>query len=700
MQEAERPLLVVDDEELNRDLLSRRLKRAGYAVEVACDAHEALARIQASEFELVLLDHMMPGTSGLDLLKLLRATHSPAQLPVIMVTALKDSEKVAEALQLGANDYITKPIDFRIALARIRSQLNRKRAEDALRQSEERYALAARGAKDGLWDWDLLANRVYYSPRWKQMLGYGEAEIGDDPNEWFSRVHKDDRDRLHSELQSQRNASGSGEFVSEHRLLHKDGEYRWVLCRGVVQRGRDGRAIRMAGSQTDVTRTKAFDPLTGLPNRVMFNDCLAGALERAKYGQKCSFAVLFLDLDHFKDVNDSYGHIVGDELLVQVAERLRGAVRTAPSPHHPRPLDVVARLGGDEFAVLIEYPDILNAASLVSARIQAEFERPFPVAGTTMFTTVSIGIACSNGQYQSPVEVLRDADTAMYRAKQRGRARSEVFDEEMRASAIDRLQLMNDLPLALEQGQFLLHYQPKVRLRDGALLGFEALVRWQHPTRGLLLPTRFIPLAEETGHILRLGRWVLREACTALRSWQRELSTNAPVEMSVNLSAKQFRDPDLAATIETILRETGLAPACLQLEITESVLVEDADAVATVLARLKTLGIGFKVDDFGTGYSSLNYLHLLPFDALKIDRSFVIGLTKKGNSNELVKAILSLGETLGMEVVAEGIETPEQASALSSIGCVCGQGYLYSRPLPAEDAKAMLAKSLTATPVT
>jgi diguanylate cyclase (GGDEF)-like protein/PAS domain S-box-containing protein len=698
MQEANRPLLVVDDEAMNRDLLSRRLERAGYAVEVASDAKEALARIEASEIELVLLDHMMPGVSGLDLLKLLRATYSPAQLPVIMVTALKDSENVAEALHLGANDYITKPIDFQIALARIRSQLNRKRAEDALRQSEERYALAARGAKDGLWDWDLLSNRIYFSPRWKQMLGCEDSEISDNPAEWLNRVHKDDQDRLHSELRAQREASGSGEFASEHRLLHKDGDYRWVLCRGVVQRGKDGRAIRMAGSQTDVTRNKAFDPLTGLPNRVMFNDCLAAAMERGRQDQRNSFAVLFLDLDHFKDINDSFGHMVGDELLVQVAGRLRGAVRTSPSPQVARPLDVVARLGGDEFAILLEYPDILDAAGLVSSRIQAEMERPFSVGDTTVFTSVSIGIACGHQHYQSPVEILRDADTAMYRAKHLGRARSEVFDEEMRASAIDRLQLMNDLPLALERGEFVLYYQPKVRLPDGALLGFEALVRWQHPTRGLLVPAKFIPLTEETGHILRLGRWILREACATLRQWQAELSTASPLEISVNLSAKQFRDPGLAEDIETILRETGLAPTSLQLEVTESVLIEDADAVATALARLKALGVGFKIDDFGTGYSSLNYLHLLPFDALKIDGSFVMGLGRKDNSNELVKAILSLGESLGMEVVAEGIETPEQAAALSELGCLFGQGFLFSRPVPAADARSLVERALNPEP--
>ena len=698
MREANRPLLVVDDEEMNRDLLSRRLERAGYTVEVASDASEALARIQNSEIELVLLDHMMPGVSGLDLLKLLRATYSPAQLPVIMVTALKDSENVAEALQLGANDYITKPIDFQVALARIRSELNRKRAEDALRQSEERYALAARGAKDGLWDWDLESNRVYYSPRWKQMLGYEDGELGDDPAEWLGRVHKDDRDRLHDELQAQSGATGSGEFANEHRLLHKDGEYRWVLCRAVVQRGKDGRAVRMAGSQTDITRTKAFDPLTGLANRVMFNDCLAAALERGKHDPRSTFAVLFLDLDRFKDINDSFGHMVGDELLIQVAGRLRSAVRTSPAPHHGRQLDVVARLGGDEFAILIEYPDILDAAGLVSRRIQAEIEKPFSVGDTTVFTSVSIGIACSNEHYQSPVEILRDADTAMYRAKHLGRARSAVFDEEMRASAIDRLQLMNDLPVALERGEFVLHYQPKVRLKDGALLGFEALVRWQHPVRGLLAPNTFIPLAEETGYIVRLGRWVLREACATLHHWQAELSSAPPLEISVNLSAKQFRDPGLAEDVETILRETGLAPSSLQLEVTESVLIDDADAVATALARLKALGVGFKIDDFGTGYSSLNYLHLLPFDSLKIDRSFVMGLLKKDNSNELVKAILSLGESLGMEVVAEGIETPEQATALSELGCLYGQGYLFSRPVPATDAKSIVERAFSPQP--
>jgi diguanylate cyclase (GGDEF)-like protein/PAS domain S-box-containing protein len=678
-------LLVVDDEEANRDMLARRLRRAGYAVEVAAGGREALELLNRQPVDLVLLDIMMPDMTGIELLRLLRATYPPDQLPVIMVSALSDSAQIVEALNLGANDYVTKPVDFPVARARIDSQLARKRAEEALRKSEERYALAVRGANDGLWDWDLEHGTVFYSPRWKQIIGFEDEEIGSAPEEWLERIHPDDRATFDAELARHLAPGGQPEFVSEHRLRQRDGAYRWVLSRGIVLRGPDGTARRMAGSLTDITESKTFDPLTGLANRVLFSDHLERALGRMKAGEAGRFAVLFVDLDNFKIINDSLGHGLGDQLLVEVSRRLAGAVRSHPARGRR---DLVARLGGDEFAILLEDLEQDRDAEAVARRILERLQEPFLLDGKEAFTGASIGIASASPEYASAVEILRDADTAMYRAKALGRSCYVVFDAELRARAIQRLELEQDLRKALERGELVVYYQPKIELGTGALCGFEALLRWRHPRRGLLGPAEFIPIAEETGLIVPIGLWVLREACRTLRSWLDELAGHRRLEVSVNVSARQFRQPDLVDKVAEILAETGLPPERLQLEITETVLMEDRRAALSVLERLKALGVGLKIDDFGTGYSSLNCLSEFPFDSLKIDRSFVLHLGQDDDALEVIKAILSLGETLRLEVVAEGIETATQLEALQELGCRFGQGYYFAAPLDPESAHA------------
>ena len=687
-----KPLLLVDDDPTNQDLLSRRLKRAGYATELAGSGYEALDVLAKHEVELVLLDSMMPGLSGIDLLRQLRQRFTPARLPIIMVTALGESERVVEALALGANDYISKPVDFPVALARIKTQLERKHAEDALRESEERYALAARGANDGLWDWDLESGRIYFSTRWKAMLGYEESEIGDKPEEWLSRVHKEDRALLLAALAAHRDAPANRECAIEHRMLHKDGSYRWMLSRGTVQRDGKGKAIRMAGSETDITASKAFDPLTGLPNRTLFNERLAACLERVAEEPDYPFAVLFLDLDRFKVVNDSLGHIAGDELLIHVAQRLRSAVRNTPPGSRGLAFDLIARLGGDEFAILLENVD-REGAIRVAERIRESIHGAFKLENREVFTTASIGIAPGNKSYRTPTEILRDADTAMYKAKSLGKSRFEVFDDEMRAQAVARLELESDLRRAVDNQEFVVYYQPKVSLKTSKIVGVEALVRWRHPVRGIVSPDEFVPLAEETGLIVPIGLWVLREACQTMQRWQVEFPTNPPLEISVNVSVRQFRDLGLKAQIAAILEETGLDPATLQLEITESVLMDDIDAVADLLGGLKTLGVGLKIDDFGTGYASLKCLNRLPFDVLKIDRSFVVNLSANDGTSGTIRTILLLAQNLGMEVVAEGIENKEQLTELQSLHCDYGQGYYFSPPVEPAALGDLIRKS-------
>ncbi len=684
-------LLLVDDEELNRDMLSRRLHHHGFRVDVATDGPGALEAVEALHPDLVLLDIMMPGMSGVEVLQALREKYAASELPVIMVTALKDSEKVVEALRLGANDYITKPVDFPVAVARIQSQLARKAAERGLRESEERYALAARGANDGLWDWDLVSGQVYYSDRWKAMLGYSEAEIGSGADEWLSRVHPDDIGALRQLLQPELGGDAGDAFECENRIRHRDGSYRWVRCRGAVVRATTGLLVRIAGSMTDITSGKVYDPLTGLANRVLFMDRLEEEFVHFRGEPAAQFAVMFLDIDRFKLINDSLGHAAGDQLLVAMSERLIRGVRSGDPLKSRTSRDLAARLGGDEFAVLL--CDLSDPTDAVQAaqRILMELREPFGVGDHGIFCSVSIGIAPCNAAYQAVGDMVRDADTAMYTAKGKGRSRCEVFDETMRARVVERLQMENDLRRAIENHEFSVNYQPKVRLTDRRVCGFEALARWRHPVRGWIPPIEFIPVAEESGLIHELDMLILREACTQMARWQVEYPCDPPLAISVNLSPRQFVQKDLVEQVAGVLKETSLHPSSLRLEVTEGVLLDDRELASNVLARLKTLGIGLKIDDFGTGYSSLAYLTQLPFDTLKIDRSFTVQLTGGDCNAEIVKSILDMAHTLGMEVIAEGVEQSDQIDSLMSMGCEYGQGFYFSRPVPAVDAARLLS---------
>jgi diguanylate cyclase (GGDEF)-like protein len=424
------------------------------------------------------------------------------------------------------------------------------------------------------------------------------------------------------------------------------------------------------------------DSLTGLPNRALFIERLGRVIEQTKRFKDYFFAVLFLDLDRFKVVNDSLGHLLGDQLLIKFARRLEIYLRS---------VDTVARLGGDEFVILLHGIQSINCAIQIADRIQKELTLPFDLNGYEVFISTSIGIALSTTGYDQPEEILRDADTVMYRAKALGKARYEVFDKDMHARAVTLLQLENDLRRSLERQELQVHYQPVVSLKTGRINGFEALVRWQHPHRGLVSPVEFIPIAEETGLIIPIGYWVLCEACRQISAWQ-EYYQASPLTISVNFSGKQFSQPDLIKQIDQILQETGLDGKSLKLEITESVLIENAESAAAMFLHLKSLGVQVHIDDFGTGYSSLSYLHRFPIDGLKIDRSFVSRMGVNNENSEIVKTIMTMAHNLGMSVIAEGIETAEQLTQLRALQCEYGQGYFFSKPLKPEAAAAFIAK--------
>lgn len=562
----------------------------------------------------------------------------------------------------------------------------RKRSEEALRSSEERYALAAKGANDGLWDWDLTTNRIYYSYRWESMVGYGEGELTPRPDEWFSRVHPDDRGELELKLNAHLKGQSS-HFESEYRIRHKDSSYRWMLTRGLAVRKEDGRPYRMTGSQTDITTRKtaeeqllhdAFhDALTGLSNRALFMDRLNHVMVSSHRDLEALHAVLFLDIDRFKVINDSMGHTVGDRLLEAIAGKVSACVR---------PGDTVARLGGDEFAVLLENIKSQSDAVEVSLRVQKELLSPFNIEGHEIFTSTSIGIAMSDKDYKNPEQILRNADIAMYQAKAKGNGCYEVFDTRMHANVVDRLQLEADLHRAIEHNEFTLYYQPIMNVKKSDLIGFEALIRWVHPERGLIYPADFIPLAEETGLIFPMAEWTLWEASRQLLKWQKLYPSDPPLKMSINISGKQFSRPDLISILSAIVAETGVRPEDLALEITESMIMANVDAAAEMMKKLRQMGVQIHIDDFGTGYSSLNYLHRFPVSVLKIDRSFISKLTANGDHGEIISSIVSLAQSMNIEVIAEGVELAHQLSNIIQMQCNYAQGFLFSRPMKSSDA--------------
>jgi diguanylate cyclase (GGDEF)-like protein len=559
---------VVDDDANNRDMLSRRLVRRGYSVEVAESGQEALEKIEAAQYDLVLLDQMMPGMSGLDLLRLLRATRSQIELPVIMVTAVDHSQFVVDALASGANDYVVKPVDIPIIAARIQAQLVRS-------------------------------------------------------------------------------------------------------------------SIDRAG--------KLVDPLTGLGNRTLLIERLASSIaKQGNGGPQGIMAVVLLDLDGFKAVNDSFGHGAGDLLLIEVGARLKSRLGAGNHCH------VAARIGGDEFVVFLEDLENREQVRAEAAALLACLNQPVQLHGKSISLSASAGITFITGRTCTPEDLLRDADLAMYRAKALGKNRYELFDPVEGERAQTRMSMAIDLHLAIERNELVTFYQPKIDLPSRSIIGFEALLRWRHPKLGLVSPAEFIPIAEETGLIIPIGEWVLNQACRQLMAWHAKYPSTPPLSMNVNLSVKQLSDPDLVGRVARILAETGIPPKTLKLELTESSLMTDILSARDVLAGLRALHVGLKLDDFGTGYSSLSHLRTLHFDSLKIDPSFVQRVATDLETRAIIETIVKLAHTLHMNVVAEGIETEDQLAGLIDAGCDTGQGFLFSRPLPAEAAEKLLEARVAA----
>lgn len=592
----------------------------------------------------------------------------------------------------NSDTYSVRDVELLTSVAdQIAVAIERKKNEDALKLSQERFELVTRATSDAIWDWNLYSDEIWWNDGIQKLFGYTPEEMGGDIKYWKALLHPDDAERVIRDIQLHID-TGKSKWTDEYRFKRKNGTYAHVIDRGYVVYDKDEMPVRMIGSMMDVTERKSLedqlthqalhDPLTNIANRALFQNRVDHALAKLPRSNS-SLAVLFLDLDNFKAINDSLGHAAGDKLLVSVAERLQDCLRTT---------DTAARLGGDEFAVLCESVTRVDEAVMIAERILSVFLQPFVIEGKETFVGTSIGIAASSEESMTSEALLRNADLAMYLAKNEGKGTYVVFEPKMHEALMERIELEDDLRRGIDQHEFVIHYQPILDLNSDKLLGMEALVRWVHPKYGLLSPMKFIPLAEETNLIVPLGDWILTEACRQVQEWRNSHEHLNDISVTVNISIRQFQQKELVDMVSKALITSGLPSRCLILEITESFMMQDTEATIVKLQLLKDLGVRLAIDDFGTGYSSLSYLQRFPIDILKIDKSFVDKLGHGSEGSAVAKAIIMMGDSLNLKTIAEGIEHPEQIGELQSLGCAAGQGYHFARPLASDDMNEFLKK--------
>jgi diguanylate cyclase (GGDEF)-like protein/PAS domain S-box-containing protein len=693
-------VLVVDDEELIRILAREALEQAGLEVCEAANGVEALEQFAARRPDIVVLDVMMPEMDGFAACSKLRGSVGGNRVPILIMTGLDDAASIASAYEHGATDFITKPINPTILSHRVRYMLRGSHTVDALLRSETRLGLAQRIAKIGNWEWRPDTNEFTASSELCRLMGVRFRDFGGTLDSFLQLVYPEDRDRVAQALKSILTKRKPCDI--DHRLVLPNGTDFTVNLQAEAVYDDQLNALTIVGMAQDISERKRsereihrlayFDSLTGLPNRVLFKDRVTQALAHASRYQS-TLAVLFLDLDRFKLINDTLGHNIGDLLLKHVAERLADSIRHSDSigraADQPETHEL-ARLGGDEFTVLLTNLHDVQDAGKVARRMLEALSKPFSIKDHEIFVTVSVGIATFPSDGDSVDVLLKNSDSAMYHAKEQGRNNFQFYSNAMNAAANERLVLEAEVRHAAEREEFVVYYQPQIDLRTNCIIGAEALVRWQHPQRGLLGPPVFLSAASDTGLIRAIDEWVLWTACRQSRVWQQRGLT--PFQVSINVSNSLFHGNTLLKAVEEVLRETGLPPGCLELELTESIAMRNVDVSIAMLNELKTMGVQLSIDDFGTGYSSLSYLQRLPVNMVKIDQSFIREILTQAHPVPIVRAIIAMAHSLQLRVLAEGVEEEEQRTILIAEGCDYAQGYLFGRPMPADEFAKLLPK--------
>lgn len=689
-------VLLIDDDVSLRDLARHILEAQGFFIVTADNGRHGLRLFEERKPDIVMLDVMMPDQNGFDVCGALRRLPHGKHTPILMITSLDDVESINRAYEAGATDFVTKPLNWPLLGHRLRYMLRASHAMADLAKSRENLADAQRLAGLSSWEWDLEQNLVYWSKEIYHTFGVSEESVNSNSESFWNLIHPDDREVVKDAFAAAIKAEKP--YNQDYRIVLPNGATQIIHVQGRTEYDGDGRALRMRGTIQDITERKRteeqirhlafYDSLTSLPNRMLFKEQLGQALQAARREERY-VAILFLDLDNFKRVNDTLGHTIGDLLLQDVGARLAQSVRGEDSvARNPsaQPNSTVARLGGDEFTVLLSRIAQTQDAAKVAQRILDSLALPSAVGGHELFVSASIGIAVYPFDGEEIETLLKNADAAMYQAKSDGRGRYCFYSPSMNATALEKLNLERGLRKALERGELVLYFQPMVQGTTGEVIGNEALLRWQHPERGLIPPNDFIPLAEETGLITSIGEWVIEAACKQNFEWQRAGLPTVPV--TVNLSSLQFHDPHLAAKVAQILKRTGLDPRYLTLELTESMLMQDSERNVTTLNELQRLGVQMAIDDFGTGFSSFNYLKRFPVDHLKIDQSFVRDITHDQGNAAIARAIIALARSLNLGVIAEGVETLEERDFLQANGSPDMQGYLFCQPQPADSITA------------
>ena len=701
-------ILVVDDDAGGRRLTRATLSKAGFHVIEAADGHLALEQLRAGLPELVLMDVSMPVMDGFTACEALRRLPGGERVPVVMMTGLDDVESIDRAFQVGATDFITKPINWTILAHRVRYMLRASAAINDLDLSQRRLSNAQRIGEMGDWEWDLRSDRVLPSEQALRIFGHANLAQGLNFEQFVAHLHPDDLPRLRDACA--RAVGPCDNFSIDHRICDAQGQVRHVRQQvEVVDRDESGLPLRLAGAVHDITRRREaeeqirrlayYDPLTGLPNRLLFTEQLHHAIHHAERNHQ-QLAIMFVDLDHFKRVNDTLGHGAGDELLRLVSGRLSASLRSHDMVGRLEgevEASSIARLGGDEFIVMLSGMHRPADAASVARRLVDALAEPVVVGGTEIFVGSSVGIAMYPNDGSDIDTLLMNADTAMYRAKEAGRGGFQFYDRWMNARALDRLMMESQLRRAMDRNEFVLHYQPRVDVTSGRIVGAEALIRWQHPEKGLVQPLEFIPLVEDTGLVIPIGDWAIGEVCRQVAAWQAD--GIEAVSVAVNLAATHLRERGLPELVQRQMQAHGLKPGMLEIEVTESILLVEPELSLLTAERLNEMGVRLSIDDFGTGYSSLSYLKRLPIHALKIDRSFVRDLAHDPDDAAIITAIIAMAHSLKLKVVAEGVETEAQLGFLRDRQCDEFQGFLMSRPMAADAFGELLREQCPALQV-